>query len=367
MARAALAGVGSIGHGSILSPRTIAGMGRGLARFDDVGRGDAAPEWVLLGTVRAWDLPRDTTMSLIVLSENVTFRVEVDGEPRMVVRLARPDYGGGAQHIRSELEWIDALRDVGIPTPAPLRGADGDLVQRIRDEGDEVWLASAFEFVAGEALEDRPDFAAHGRGIGELTARLHAQARDWRRPKRFTRFEWDLDDMVGATARWGDWREARLSDRERDLLEEAERRAKRVLAESGETRTLDRWGLIHADLRPSNAILRPDGELVVIDFDDCGEGWYRYDFAAALTFYEHRDEALELAAGWVEGYRETSPLYWADLDEACGWSMIRRLTMLGWQQTHRPDALPAELWAEYAPGTLDVAARYIDDPRALVR
>ena len=74
-----------------------------------------------------------------------------------------------------------------------------------------------------------------------------------------------------------------------------------------------------------------------------------------------------LAAGWVEGYRESSPLHWADLDEACAWSMIRRLTMLGWQQTHRPDALPAELWAEYAPGTLDVAARYLDDPRALVR
>ena len=342
-------------------------MGRGLARFDDVGRGDPAPEWVLRGAREAWDLSAGAAMSLIVLSENVTFRVDIDGAPRLVVRLARPGYGGGAGHIRSELDWIEALREAGIPTPAPVRGADGELVQRIRDEDDEVWLASAFEFVTGEVLEDRPGFAAHGRGIGELTARLHTQARNWRRPEGFARFDWELGDMVGPAARWGDWRDARLADRERELLEEAERRAKRVLAEAGDSRTPERWGLIHADLRPSNAILRPEGELVVIDFDDCGGGWYRYDFAAALTFYEHREEALELAAGWIEGYRETLPLHWADLDEACAWSMIRRLTMLGWQQTHRPDALPADLWAEYAPGTLDVAARYLDDPRALVR
>lgn len=342
-------------------------MASGLACFDGVGRGDAAPEWVARGVAAAWDLPRDASLSLIVLSENVTFRVESGGRAVMVVRLSRPGYGGGVDHVRSELQWIEALRDDGIPTPAPVHGADGELVQRIRDEDDEVWLASAFEFVEGEVLEDRIDFAAHATEIGRLTSRLHAQARGWRRPRGFVRFDWDLDDMVGPAARWGDWRAARLGDRERELLEEAERRAKRALAEAGEERTPERWGLIHADLRPSNAIRRPDGSLAVIDFDDCGGGWIRYDFAAALTFYEHRDAAYELAAGWVEGYAESAPLTWADLDEACAWSMIRRLTMLGWQQTHREDALPTDLWAEYQPGTLDVAARYLDDPRALVR
>ncbi len=43
-----------------------------------------------------------------------------------------------------------------------------------------------------------------------------------------------------------------------------------------------RWGLIHADLRPSNIMI--DGaDLTVIDFDDCGFTWFLDDFASALT------------------------------------------------------------------------------------
>lgn len=345
-------------------------MASGLALFDGVGRGDPAPEWVAIGAADRWDLPRGAELRLVVLSENVTFRVDSGGAGQLVVRLARPGYGGGADHARSELEWIEALREDGVPTPAPVRGGDERLVQSIRDERGETWLATAFEYVDGEVLEERVDFARHAADIGRLTARLHGHARTWRPPTGFTRFDWELADMVGERARWGDWRAARLAERDHELLEEAERRAKRALAEARvgtADRTPDRWGLIHADLRPSNVIAAPDGALTVIDFDDCGGGWFRYDFAAALTFYEHRDVAFELAAGWVEGYAESTPLQWADLDEACAWSMIRRLTMLGWQQTHRPDALPPDLWAEYAPGTLDVAARYLADPRALLR
>ncbi|MBO9577621.1 MAG: phosphotransferase [Microbacteriaceae bacterium] len=352
-------------------------MAAGLALFDDTSRGDRAPEWVERAVVERWDLPRGTEARLVVLSENVTFRA---GD--LAVRLARPGYGGGAGHARSELLWIEALRAAGFPTPAPVRGADGELVQTIssRDpdaprsaapDPRDMWLATATAWIEGEVLEDRADFARHAAEIGRLTARLHEHASGWRRPADFVRFEWDLPEMVGERARWGDWRAAALGDRERELLEEAERRAKRSLAERGvdaADRTTDRWGLIHADLRPSNAILRPDGSLAVIDFDDTGWGWWLADFAAALTFYEHRDVVYELAAGWIEGYTETArPLQWADLDEACAWSLIRRLTMLGWQQTHRADALPPDLWAEYQPGTLEVAARYLDDPRALVR
>lgn len=340
--------------------------------FDSLARGDAAPEWVRAEIVRAWGLPERAEVSLIVLSENVTFAVSVDGVPSMVVRLGRPGYAASTDHIRGELLWVDALQqDAGIPTPAPLRGVDGDFVQFLRDGGAAQWSAVSFGFVAGRMLEDEPQesIAEYYREIGRLTALLHDHARTWQTPEAFVRFEWDLPDMVGSAARWGDWRHAALTDDQRHVLEEAEQLARTTLHELGVDRTAEHFGLIHGDLRPSNVMVMDDAAqpLVIIDFDDCGFGYYLYDFAAAITFYEHRPEAIEMAARWLDGYESVRQLAPADLRAASAFSMLRRLTMLGWATTHRADALPADLWNENLPGTVEVARRFLADPEWITR
>ncbi len=341
-----------------------------LDAFDDVARGDTAPVWVRDGVLRDWDLPAGAEVRLIVLSENVTFAVSIDGEPVMVVRLGRPGYAASTAHIRGELQWVEALRaDAGIPTPAPVRGADGDFVQFVTDPGGASWSAVAFGFVAGRLLENEPveALAASFFEIGRLTALLHEHARAWTQPEGFVRFDWDLADMVGAAARWGDWRAAPLTAEQRDLLETAEERAVAVLGELGVDRSPEHWGLIHADLRPSNIMLQPDGQLSIIDFDDCGQGYYLYDFAAALTFYEHRPEAIDMAERWLAGYQQVRPLDADELRAAAALSLLRRLTMLGWQTTHREDALPADLWAANLPGTVTVAERFLADEEWIIR
>jgi Ser/Thr protein kinase RdoA (MazF antagonist) len=222
----------------------------------------------------------------------------------------------------------------------------------------------AFEHVAGTMLEDQldagGDAAAHLTEIGRLTARLHAHARRWRSPDGFVRFSWDTADMVGPAARWGHWTRAALAPAERRVLQEAQDAALRTLAVLGVDRSPRHFGLIHADLRPSNVMLN-EGGLTVIDFDDCGFGYYLYDFAAALTFYEHQPQATAMAAAWVDGYRSVAPLTAEDVRAGCALSMLRRLTILGWTTTHREDALPPDLWAEFLPGTAEVAARYLAD------
>ncbi|MFT4233499.1 MAG: phosphotransferase [Microbacterium sp.] len=338
-----------------------------LASFDGVGRGDPAPPWVQRGIIAAWGLPDDAEVTLIVLSENITFKASVDGSPRLVIRLGRPGYAESLEHVRSELIWVDALKhDVGVPTPAPVPGVNGDFVQLLSFEG-QTWTAVAFEFVTGTMLEDQSGFEHHFTEIGRLTAALHDHAREWRSPSGFVRFSWTPADMVGAAARWGDWRDAALPENDRALLERAETSALAALDGSGVgPSNPGTWGLIHADLRPSNVMTHGD-ELSIIDFDDCGYSWFLYDFAAALTFYEHRSEALEMAAGWLDGYREVTRVSPSELDAAASLSMLRRLTMLGWQTTHREDALPPDLWNENQPGTVEVAARYLADPLWLVR
>ena len=44
-------------------------------------------------------------------------------------------------------------------------------------------------------------------------------------------------------------------------------------------------------------------DLGVIDFDDCGFGWYMYDLAAAVSFIEHDPRVPELIDAWARGYR----------------------------------------------------------------
>ncbi|MDY0828267.1 phosphotransferase [Microbacterium sp. BG28] len=343
-----------------------------LDLFDGVARGDVAPDWVRSGIVHAWGIEPAAVVTLIVLSENVTFRVELGGVALMVVRLGRPGYAAGPDHIRSELVWVEALRrDAAIPTPEPRRGVDGDFVQFLHDEAGALWSAVAFDYVTGHMLEDEPvaRVAARYGEIGRLTALLHAHARNWRPSGSFARFSWDVPDMVGTAARWGDWRGAALSATQTRTLERAEAAARATLDELRIDRSPVHFGLIHGDLRPSNVMVTEDvsDPLTIIDFDDCGYGYYLYDFAAAITFYEHRPEALRMASSWIEGYRQLMPLSSADLRGAGAFSMLRRLTMLGWATTHRSDALPPALWEENLPGTVEVAERFLVDRSWLTR
>lgn len=336
-----------------------------LSVFDAFQRGARAPHWIQEGIASGWALEGATVdVGLIAVSENATFRVDVDGAPALVVRVHRPGYVGSLASVESELLWIEALlRDTGVRTPAPVRGRDGALIQAFPGAAGETWTAVAFAFVHGTVLEDLPDAASYYGEIGALTAILHDHARAWSQPTGFERFEWGLDHLIGPDARWGSWERAVTSPLDLRLLREAQRRAVGVLAANAD-RGKD-WGLIHSDLRPSNIMIDGD-RLTIIDFDDCGHSWLLYDFGAALTFYEHRPEAQDMAAQWLDGYRSVRALSRADLEQAAALSLVRRLTMLGWSTTHRADALPADLWDENLPGTVEVAARYLRRPLWLV-
>ncbi|MGO2658570.1 phosphotransferase enzyme family protein [Mycetocola reblochoni] len=335
-----------------------------LAAFQALTKGQPAPGWLARPVLAGWGLPPErTSITLIAVSENATFRVSVDGVPVQVLRVHRPGYVEDPSDIAAELGWVQALStETAIPVPAVIPLADGSTVLRFWD-GDAWWFAVSFAFVAGTVLEDLDDPTPYYRRIGALTARMHEHSRGFQLPDGHSRFSWDLSDMLGRDCRWGDWRHAVRSDAELRLLERAEASALAAVADA--PRGAEHWGLIHADLRPSNIMIDGD-ELTVIDFDDCGFGWYGYDFASALSFIEHRDYAPRLARDWVAGYREHAEADDGWLERACALSMLRRLTMLGWTVTHRADALPGTLFSEQLPGSLAVAERYLASPSWLL-
>ena len=87
-------------------------------------------------------------------------------------------------------------------------------------------------------------------------------------------------------------------------------RMRRVMTQLGDG--ADQIGLIHADLHLGNVLFSRD-DARVIDFDDCGFGYWLYDIAVSLWELRHRDDYGQFRAALIEGYARHRPPPCADL------------------------------------------------------
>ncbi|MCK9925295.1 phosphotransferase [Frankia sp. AgPm24] len=328
-----------------------------------------------------------------------------------MLRLHRPEYHDRAA-VHSELAWISALRRDGVvrtPAVIPTRSG-GSVVTFLRppavdpavpagsgrnreSEAVDVRHAVLFEWVAGrspETLEPAALVRAFAQ-LGGIAARMHLHARSWERPLSFSRFSWTWETMLGRDGRWGSWSaglaaaltggpptgsEAGIGGpegvggvlrEETELLEKAVRETYRRVVEYGTGAA--RFGLVHADMRLANLLI-PDvasgddraddanGEVCVIDFDDCGFGWYLWDLAASLSFIEHLDVAGDLTDAWLTAYQRQLPLTADDIEMIPTFVMMRRLLLVAWLGTHpHSDAVASR--AEYARDTCTLADAYL--------
>ncbi|GAA4588851.1 phosphotransferase [Planotetraspora phitsanulokensis] len=328
----------------------------------DLSAGDgvlAHVEAVARRALRHYDVAPDAEVRLINVSENATFTVD-DGGVRTVLRVHRLGYHS-PRAIASELDWARALRvEAGVRTPGVIPARDGSRIVTVETPGADTRQCVMFEFLpGGEPPLDRlvEDFEP----LGAITARMHLHARGWTRPPEFTRFHWDLDAAFGASPRWGSWRDGPGMDAEaRAVLTRLEARLRDRLLRFGAGP--ERYGLIHADLRLANLLVDGEAGTSVIDFDDCGMGWYLYDFGAAVSFIEHDPRVPEMIDSWVRGYRSVADLPPADEDEIWTFVMFRRLLLVGWIGSHSAVDVARELGAGYTRGTCELAERYLATP-----
>ena len=300
----------------------------------------------------------DSALVQVNHTENTTFRVDDPASSeRYALRVHRDGYHSLAA-IESELAWLAALRgEASLPTPEAVPGRDGRLVQTVSAPGVPTdrrcvlfrWMHGRFP---GETRLRAPY-----RRLGEVAARLHTHSRAWRKPDGFTRLRWDLDETIGDRPNWGNFSEAPgLKPDESRLLSELAEVLRIRLQDYG--RSADRFGLIHADLRLANILIHR-GETRVIDFDDCGYGWYLYDLATALWTLEERPDFEELIAVWLQGYRQVLPIGAADEAEIMTFCMLRRLTVIGWIASHFETDLARELGPEQIASTCRLARDYL--------
>lgn len=304
-----------------------------------------------------YDLSPNSTLRLLNLSENATYLVEdADSGAKSILRVHRQNYHR-PHEIESELDWLEALRrdsDVTVPTVLPAR--DGRRLVTVEANGTPRHIVH-FDMVAGAEPDEGTVTLDDFRTLGRITAALHDHSRSWRRPAGFDRFSWDWANCLGQAPRWGQWCEAEgVGSEECHLLERAQDLLQRRLSEYGTGP--DRYGLIHADLRLANLLVDPP-TITVIDFDDCGFGWFFYDFGTAVSFIEDDPALPEWQASWVEGYRSRRPMPSADEDMLASFVFLRRLLLLAWMGTHSHSKESKTKAISYAAGSCALAERYL--------
>ncbi|MFZ5749592.1 MAG: phosphotransferase enzyme family protein [Pseudomonadota bacterium] len=272
------------------------------------------------------------TLRLVKARENVVFRAELAGGP-VALRLHRPGYQTEAA-IRSELIWTGLLARRGLPVPAPVLTASGDLTARAggRVASCVSWLGgdpvgAAETPLSGDADEQR----ALMTGIGRLLSRLHAETDRLTLPPSFERPVWNAEGWLGADPLWGRfWENPAFTPADLGIIQEARAFARKRL----ETMPLKPgdFGLIHADVLREN-LLRSGEALALIDFDDCGFGHRLYDLATAVVQSLEEPGLPMIVAGLCAGYAADRGRKGAIPGDLALFVMLRTFASAGWIAT----------------------------------
>ena len=240
----------------------------------------------------------------------------------------RPPEEHSTQTMAEELQWLLALRrDTDLVVPEPVPACDGTLVQEIRAPDTPVpWQGVLFHWVAGERRTETLTPSDLER-VGMYMARLHQHAAAFVTaqhppPVRRARF----CDVLA-------WKHgfkpavAVYSPRDLAVFAVAAQwvhTACQALEETG-----DGVGFIHADMHQWNYLFHGE-EVRVIDFDDCGWGYYVYDMAVTLTDIDDREDFAALRQAFLIGYTRVQPLPPGYETYIKHFSAARVLFMLQW-------------------------------------
>ena len=305
-----------------------------------------------------WDVPEGAKARLINVSENATYLVEAPRGYKSVLRVHREDYHSH-RAIECELAWLEALdRENVVTTPGVYVGRDGDPIQQGDVDGlPEPRFMVLFHFVEGAPPDEGGDMTAGFEELGQIAARCHDHVLRWKKPENFERLTWDETAVFGPDPTWGDWRDApEVTPEVREVLEEIEKTVRARLDAFGKAE--DRFNLIHADMRLAN-LLEDETGTRLIDFDDCGWGWFLYDFAAAISFIEDDPRIPDLKKAWVRGYRSVREMSAEEEAEIDTFVMLRRMALLAWIGSHIEAPEPQELAPGFAATTARLGRAYM--------
>ncbi len=230
--------------------------------------------------------------------------------------------------LRSEMIWLEALSaGTDLTAPVPCRNHHGELVTDV--DGMKCTL---IKWLEGEQQQFITTVEDAGR-IGQMIGKLHQRAFSWTVPEQFARPVYDGKRIGQALDKLHHWGKAGQIERENaELLTVAGQRVMNMM------NTLDTtpnyWGIIHADLIPSNFIFY-NQECRPIDFGACGFGYFLFDLGWTFSYIHpaFREQLLKSYSGYfmlppnyielLEGFFVAAQLetmnFWIGLPDAKDW------------------------------------------------
>ena len=297
-------------------------------------------------------LKENYQVSLLKYSENYTWLIE-DEAGKKVLRQCRPGYHT-REELESELSWIACLGEqTDIKMPRIIPDKEGKFLCEING-----YVCTMFSFLEGSTLRgiEGKTLEKYLFEIGKIAAVLHNQVQQWKEAGDLSRFTWDFEDLIGEKARVGDWKaHPGLTKDEREIFEKAVPIIKKRLENYG--KSPDRYGLIHSDLNINNVIV--NGEIVqILDFDDCGFGWFLYDLSTSVLEYDVGIE--DKINAWIRGYETVRML--SDEDKAMipTFIVMRKIVRIGWIASHIENDTVKKVAADYYSQTALMAEKYVE-------
>lgn len=307
--------------------------------------------------------PEAIPLTFVKMRENTVFRADTPEGP-IVLRLHRPGYR--QQHeIAAESEFIEMLAARDFPVVRLVPTVSGAHTATVSDGETEVvvdaqrWLENSRPLGSTEAAGSSVSLdTSHFVAMGRIAARMHLLAEEFAGEWNFPRAPWDAEGLVGEHALWGDALAVPgLDETSRRRLQRARDRIRTELAALGTAPSV--YGFIHADFTPENVLVAGE-DLVVIDFDDFGEGWYLFDLATVLFFFQSEPDYPSFRRGLLDGYRQVRRLSASEEHLLDLFLVARGFTYLGWAATRPETETAAFLRAEIVPLVVRLSAELED-------
>lgn len=246
---------------------------------------------------------------LPIRNENNSVYKVITEQDAYALRIHRPHYRTPEQTI-SELHYLQGLAGA-LSVPLPVRTKSGDLVTRFQ-QGKRTLHASIITWLDGDVR--RPQGKGAGPKtiyrIGQSLGHIHAFSEGFRPSEGFDLPTWDSEGIFGSRSQFCPGPLAESFTRSQvDVLKMVRSRFEAVVQEIGVRQ--ETYGVIHNDVILLNC-LHHGNKTSVIDFDDCGWGYYLYDLGGMLENLKDYSSYRTLRRALLDGYRSIRrlPMSW---------------------------------------------------------
>lgn len=261
-------------------------------RVDPISKSFLAAEFLAQRLETAYSLQHVRCRLISATLRDVYLVISTVGRHILIVYPSAPHT---YDDILAEWRFVSYLARRSVPVAPAVAASSGEYLLTFQaPEGQRHAVLTAY--VPGEQLRRRPSANAT-RHYGETIASIHRLADQ--APASFLRIPHTiptrLERAIAAI-------QAALIDRptERSYLSScgAELQS-RLLSLSHDAPA---YGLIHGDVIRANALVQPDGNVTVIDFDWYGPGWRAYDIASYLLTIRGDANEQSYAEAFLSGY-----------------------------------------------------------------